>query len=132
MNLYEETIKELAENGKTFDDVVAICGNEFQITKDDFVKYSNTEYDSGYGAPEVAEDLLVVGNDFWLERHDYDGSEWWEFKAMPKHKELPFKEVTALTVRQARRNNVDCSCGWETLSRLNPTEEGADDEQRED
>jgi hypothetical protein len=129
MNLYKETTEILAENGRTFDDVVAICGSEFQITKDDFVKYSDTEYDSGFGASEVAEDLLVVGNDFWLERHEYDGSEWWEFKAFPNHKELPFKEVTALTVRQALRNNVRCKCGWETLSRLNPTEEGADNEQ---
>lgn len=130
MNLYKETIEILAENGRTFDDVVAICGSEFQITKEDFIRYSNTEYDSGFGGPEVAEDLLVVGYDFWLERHEYDGSEWWEFKTMPKYKHLPFKEVTALTVRQALMNNVDCSCGWETLSRLNPTEEGADDDQR--
>ena len=126
MNLYKETIGILTQNDRTFDDVVAICGNEFQITKDDFVKYSNTEYDSGYGAPEVAEDLLVVGNDFWLERHEYVGSECWEFKAMPKYKELPFKEVTAFTVIQARRNGVDCLCGWETLTRLNPTEKGGE------
>ncbi len=124
MNLYKETIEVLTDNKKTFEDVVAICGNEFQITKDDFIKYSNTEYDSGYGASEVAEDLLIIGVDFWLERHEYDGSEWWEFKQMPKYKELPFKQITALTINQAHANGVDYSCGWETLSSLNPTEKG--------
>lgn len=32
MNLWNETIAELKNNGKTFDDVLTICGNEFQIT----------------------------------------------------------------------------------------------------
>lgn len=119
MNLYEETIKALSNNGKTLDDVVAICGSEFQITKEDFVRLAQTEYDNGYGAPEVAQDLLVIGADFWLERQEYDGSEWWEFKQAPKYKELPFKPVTAMTIEQAYANGVNCSCGWETLARLN-------------
>jgi hypothetical protein len=120
-NLWEETIKELKDNGKNFDDVVAICGRKFQISKEDFIRHSNTIYDSGYGASEVAEDLLIVGNDFWLERHEYDGSEWWEFKQKPKYKDLPFKQITSLTVRQAHLSGVDCSCGWEKLEDLNPT-----------
>lgn len=121
-NLWEETIEELAYHKKGFDDVIAICGNDFQITKEDFEKYSKTNYDSGYGAPEVAEDLLIIGVDFWLERHEYDGSEWWEFKQMPtRYKELPFKPITALTVNQARANGDNYSCGWETLARLQRT-----------
>jgi hypothetical protein len=129
-NLWEETIKELADHKKSFDDVIAICGNDFQITKEDFEKYSKTNYDSGYGAPEVAEDLLIIGVDFWLERHEYDGSEWWEFKQMPtRYKELPFKPITALTVNQARANGDNYSCGWETLARLQRTPQS--DEVRE-
>lgn len=31
--------------------------------------------------------LIVVGKDFWLERHEYDGSEWWEFKSIPMEPE---------------------------------------------
>ena len=127
MNLYKETMNCLAEHGKTFDDVVAICGNEFRIKKDDFIKLSNVEYDSGFGAPEVAEDLVVVGDGFWLERHEYDGSEWWEYKSIPEYKDLPFVKISALTVTQAHNNGIDCSCGWETLSRINdyhPTEKG--------
>ena len=117
-NLWKETIGKLAINNKSFDDVIAICGNDFQITKQDFEKYSKTEYDDGYGSPKVAEDLLIIGVDFWLERHEYDGSEWWEFKQMPIYKNLPFKAITALTVEQAQANGVDCSCGWENLADL--------------
>lgn len=118
MNLYEETMAILKEHDKTFDDVVAICGGEFQITKDNFIEYSHTRYDGGYGAPEVAMDLVIVGADFWLERQEYDGLEWWEFKTMPKYEHLPFKKVTALTIRQAQLNGVECSCGWENLKTL--------------
>lgn len=123
MNLYEETIEILEEHGKTLDDVIGICGADFQITKDDFIKYSNTEYDAGYGSPEVAEDLLIIGADFWLERHEYDGSEWWEFKQLPQYKHLPFKKISALTVRQAYRNGVDCRIGWEALKNLQQEEQ---------
>lgn len=116
--LWEETIQILEDNGKSFSDVVSICGKKFQITKEDFEKYSKTYYDNGYGAAEVAEDLMVIGEDFWLERHEYDGSEWWEFKTIAKWEDLPFKHINALTVNQARVNGVK-SCGWETLSSLN-------------
>ena len=119
MNLYKETIEILSENGKTLDDVLAVCGGDYQITKDDFVKFSNIEYDSGYGSPEVAIDLVVIGEDFWLERHEYDGSEWWEFKQMPNYKDLPFQKITALTTREARKNGVRCRIGWETLGGMN-------------
>jgi hypothetical protein len=120
MNLYKETVKKLKTHRKSFDDVIAICGNSFQISKEEFAWLSRTEYDSGYGAPEVATDLVIIGADWWLERNEYDGAEWWDFKQMPKYKELPFKNITALTIRQAWENGVDCSCGWETLDLLNP------------
>lgn len=127
MNLYKETIEVLTENGKTFDDVVAICGKEFQITKDDFLKYSDVEYEEGDLYVEVAEDLMVVGNDFWLERREYDGNEWWEFKTMPKYKEMPLKKITALTGRQAQTNGVDLWYGMvPILSIFNPNAEGCE------
>ena len=120
MNLLIETKEKLAEHGKTLDDVVAICCSDFQITKEDFIKYSNTSYDASYGSPEVANDLLVIGNDYWLERHEYDGAEWWEYKTMPKYENLPFKHITALTVGQTGED----WCGWRTLAELNLSEIG--------
>jgi hypothetical protein len=39
-------------------------------------------YDAGYGSQQL--DGLVLFNDnTWLERHEYDGSEWWEYKRCP-------------------------------------------------
>jgi len=32
----------------------------------------------------IRNDLYVVGEDWWLERGEYDGSEWWEFKRLPE------------------------------------------------
>lgn len=119
MNLYHETIEILKKHEKTLEDVLAICGSDFQITKEDFVKYANTEYDESYGASEVAVDLLVIGDDWWLERDEYDGSEWWEFKTMPNYRSLPFKKITALTINQARITTDRHACGWQTLANIN-------------
>lgn len=88
-NLLKETLNVLERNGKTPADVewvgsadgmLAISWKEFaEIAKD-------VEYDNGYGGAEVASDLVVVGKDWWLERGEYDGSEWWEFKKIPVRK----------------------------------------------
>jgi hypothetical protein len=95
-NLWKETICDLAENGKTWDDVVGICCDDFQITKAQFEELANRQYDNGYGGAEVAQDLMIVGADFWLERHEYDGSEWWEYKQRPNLAEKPFVSVDRL------------------------------------
>lgn len=84
MNLLKETIEELKRNGKAPSDVIWIGSENYWSDWENFEYGANVEYDDGYGAPEVAENLLIVGKDWWLERHEYDGSEWWEFKQMPK------------------------------------------------
>lgn len=84
MNLFAETLEKLKENGKTFNDVLWCGSYECSMTPEEFKKIAElTEYDEGYGGQEVANDLIVVGADFWLERHEYDGSEWWEYKEYP-------------------------------------------------
>ena len=103
-NLLKETIECLEDNGKRPSDVlwvgryhVEACRNAAgktiwhprycKSTWHDFCSKADFEYDNGYGLPEIPTDLIVVGKDFWLERHDYDGSEWWEFKTMPEEPE---------------------------------------------
>lgn len=56
-------------------------------TWDEFAAKANEVYDSGYGCECVDRELKVVGDDWWLERHEYDGSEWWEFKQKPTQTE---------------------------------------------
>lgn len=96
-NLWEETTRILAAHGKTFENVEYVQGSDFGITKENFEKVAKkSDYDSGFGAAKVAEDLVVVGDNWWLERHEYDGSEWWEFKEKPKQIS-EIKEVIHLT-----------------------------------
>lgn len=86
INLKDETFEILNDYGKTWDDVewIGSVSRNLTIDKNQFLILADREYDNGYGGNEVSLDLVVVGKDFWLERHEYDGSEWWEFKQLPK------------------------------------------------
>ena len=121
-NLLEETKNYLRDNHKTIDDVKWVGNNKFYFDVNEFLNIANVEYDSGYGAPEVAQDLLVVGDNWWLERHEYDGSEWWEYKEIPLKPNAKI-ELKALTVGQAEKLGFDASIGWENLKRINNIKE---------
>jgi len=105
-NLLEETIKCLNENGKHESDVLWVGRDYYDRKKNEKFCYKNTwenfcnkaniMYDAGFGGNEIGLDLIVVGKDFWLERHEYDGSEWWEFKTMPIEPE----EVMELDIKE--------------------------------
>jgi hypothetical protein len=84
INLLEETKEILKNNNYTLDDVEWVGTYKHYIDKEEFIKLANRKYDNGYGSQEVAENLILVGKDFWLERDEYDGSEWWVLKKMPK------------------------------------------------
>ena len=117
MNLLEETIEILADHQKTLNDIVAIGNSEYSMTVEEFIKLADVEYDESYGAPEVATDLYLIGEDFWLERWEYDGSEGWEFKQMPEIA-TDGKKISYLTVGQveaATRNNL---IGWADLDKM--------------
>ena len=83
-NLKEETLRILNKNGKSADDVVWVGTFECEMPVQSFWEQADAEYYAGYGLENVNSNLLVVGKDFWLERHEYDGSEWWEFKELPQ------------------------------------------------
>ena len=81
-NLKEETLQTLSEHGKSIDDIRWVCGFMGEIPVDEFWIVSNRKYDEGFGGAEV-KDIYIVGDDWWLERAEYDGSEWWEYKTIP-------------------------------------------------
>ena len=83
VNLLEETLDILQEYGKTIEDVKWIGTHEYTIPIEQFIEVADRMYDGGYGIEEINTGLLVVGEDWWLERGEYDGSEWWELKRMP-------------------------------------------------
>lgn len=92
MNLINETIEILAKNGKQTKDVLWVGAVGYaSFSWEHFVMIADINYNSGFGGQEIAEDLVVCGDNWWLERHEYDGSEWWEFKSLPI--KPPEKEV---------------------------------------
>ena len=109
MNLLKETKEILKDNNKTINDIVWIGTSKHYIDIAKFLEKANCEYDDSYGAPEVATNLKIVGDNWWLERHEYDGSEWWEYKDLPKK---PNKKIELKTL-------FANSIGWETLEEAN-------------
>lgn len=79
-NLYEETLEALQKHGKTEKDVLMVVGYPFYTDWEHFRLNSKFYYDNGFGCPEINTNLKIVGNTWWLERSEYDGSEWWVFK----------------------------------------------------
>lgn len=85
--IVEETIEDLKELGYSESDIlwVGSYDGEFAMSWADFKdKFKGLEYDSGYGTQEIAADLVVVGENWWLEREEYDGAECWAHKRYPK------------------------------------------------
>jgi len=80
-NFYEETIEILKRIEKTLEDVayVSLDGKNYKPEKF-FEVIKEIEYDSGYGLQEINASLEIVFNDSsYLERREYDGSEWWSY-----------------------------------------------------
>lgn len=95
-NLLEETLLDLKRHNLGPEDV---CYVKNDITSTDWYHFSicaaKYDYDAGFGGQEVNEDLKVVGKDWWLERHEYDGSEWWEYKKLPIN-DKPYSDSISL------------------------------------
>jgi hypothetical protein len=105
-NLLAETLNKLSESGKSASDVRFVLGNdarricygeETQMgTWGDFAACADFNYDAGHGVVEISMSLKIVGDDWWLERGEYDGAEWWEFKTRPL-RPVDAKPLTSVT-----------------------------------
>ena len=79
VNLWEETIEVLKENGFKWKDVYSIGTKKGFIQKGVFYQFAKKyNYDNGYGIEYVPSDLVIEGEGFRLVRGEYDGSEWWD------------------------------------------------------
>lgn len=113
MNLLQETLDALKENGKTPADVrwVGRASISAKCTWEDFAKQANLEYNNRYGWMKIPADLVAVGDNWWLEREEDDVAEWWEFKAIPKVEERDshaFSRCLELGVESALRVTQGC------------------------
>jgi hypothetical protein len=103
-NLLAETVAFIEKMEHTVSDVRWVGNDRYWLTWDEFAAIADVEYDSGFGGAEVPQSLMVVGDDWWLERHEYDGSEWWEYKMMPVKPIDHGDAVTAVVGYEASRD----------------------------
>lgn len=112
-NLLTETEMAISEAGHTIDEIVFIgsLDSGHSCTWDEFCQLADVEYDSGFGAQEVARDLVIVfgdGSKMW--REEYDGSEGWGFDP-PREIPTERKPIERLIVAPRQ-------VGWETLASI--------------
>lgn len=114
MNLLAETLAAITASGHTHADIVFIgsLASGHRCTWHEFIKLADFEYDDGFGAPEIATDLTIVfadGQTMW--RHDYDGSERWDYSP----------PATIPAVSHPIRTLGGPGVMWESLEELNAT-----------
>ena len=118
-NLLEETLGVMDEFGLTYEDVTYVGSenNQYQMTWDEFESLADMDYDSGYGAPEVATDLEIRFQDgTYFVRAEYDGSEGWDAVIPRVNPESSTKPITRLIVSPKE-------IGWMTIAELAASDE---------
>lgn len=97
MNLLIETQDALRRHHKSPTDVVFVGSKGKRITWDEFVAQADFEFETR-GFPCICRYLVVVGQDFWLERCERDGSKWWMFYTIPKFSD--YTEASHLNLKE--------------------------------
>lgn len=111
MNLLKETLEDIEESGHQADDIIFIGSEQTGHSCDwqEFEVIANVEYCAGFGSQKIASDLIIAfsdGSKMW--RHEYDGSENWDYST-------PFK----MPVDKKKITTV-CNGGmWESLEHMN-------------
>ena len=83
VNFLKDTLNKMEENGVSPDDVLYVFNSFGYCSWEEFEKLANFDYNNGYGLVVIDLNLIVRGSDWWLERGEYDGSEWWKFCTTP-------------------------------------------------
>ena len=63
---------------------------------DNFIKKLDVEYDDGYGGQELF-GTIWLKDGTWMDRGEYDGSEWWNYQVCPKVPKELFKKGYSIT-----------------------------------
>ena len=82
MNLKQETLDAMAENGMGIEDIAYISNRDFNqsVPVDEFFRSADREYDNDYGLHEVNLDMIIVfTNGDRMMRQEHHGSERWEY-----------------------------------------------------
>ena len=113
MNFLKETIEDIGYSGHVPSDIVFIGStlSGHGCTWDEFEVLADVDYDNGFGAAKVADDLIILFSDgatMW--RHEYDGSENWRY-SMPVVAPDDIKPIKSLIVPSHR-------CGWMSVEEI--------------
>lgn len=117
-NLKNELNNILIKNKLTLNDILWVGTRDYKINKQKFLDNINFQYDNGYGLRHIATDLIVVGADFYIERRDYDGSEWWHFNKIPTEPKET-RDYTVFSIEQYNKLHWNTKIGEEKLEYLN-------------
>lgn len=85
-SIYESIIGCLEAHGKSIEDIEWVGSNDFSIPLDNFLKLAKTTEENEW-EDDVPSDLVIVGNDFWIERqYESDASvyAWWNSGSFPQ------------------------------------------------
>lgn len=103
MNLLETLTECLKEHSKTLSDIQWVGCKDFEIPINNFIDLASKTRD-GF-LPEVADDLIVVGKNFWIERqYDEFDNFIWSYKQQPMH---PQQSYTLKTLSIKAFNEAD-------------------------
>lgn len=116
MNLLKETLEVLAQHEKSPADVQWVGGDAYWFTWDEFAELADREYDDGFGGQEVARDLVVVGDGWYMYRGEYDGSEWWNFS-----------QPLLQPVEHRKPRGLFAKVGWDSLTDIDEDADPAPD-----
>tara|TARA_R110000868_G_scaffold234054_3_gene487767 strand:+ start:1798 stop:2109 length:312 start_codon:yes stop_codon:yes gene_type:complete len=94
MNTLQELQETLSDFSKEVSDIKCLTISYEQQTfnlkigwtEQDWNKLLNDldfEYHEGYGGQELFDSIVWFNDGSWLERGEYDGSEWWAYKTTP-------------------------------------------------
>lgn len=90
INFLKETMEAIKDCGRNVSDVMFV-GSEngkYRMAWEKFEQKADFLYDNGYGAQEIAYDLIVCFKDgSYLDRYEYDGSESWAYHGPKNFKE---------------------------------------------
>jgi len=72
----------------------------------EFLEFMDREYYSGYGGQELF-GTVVCEDGAWLERGEYDGSEWWEIHRFPDLKGLFGDKIALKYFRKKKLDEIE-------------------------
>lgn len=87
MNLLEETLEMLELCDKDESDVIQVQGLDYSISWQEFKDRAKIiDYNEESSVVEINLFLRIIGDGWWLERDEYNGSEQWVWRTPAKLK----------------------------------------------